>query len=252
MHVRGFVACIAFAAGSRPAAAQSTSWLHAGAGVEQSAQRNPGESPYVYSGLGGTFTLGYARDTRATSFDISAAGSLGSLTSSVTTGTAAHGTFDLSLRALHAFDARFAGASWMLGARVDGIVDVATQHYPLYGLTDDFGYVDLGLGPALRTTYRVKNAAITNDLSIPVASAIDLPYSNSRAQVPNVTFAFATLSSLQALDDEVKYSVGSVGTRRVTWIYRVSLLRYARVDSRRFARQSLSLEFDLPVSRNRR
>ncbi len=252
MPIRTIFACAALALAAPRSPAQSVSWLWASAGVEQSAQRNSGESPYVYSGFGGTLTLGYGRDTRAASFDISAAGSLGSLTSSVTTGIADHGTGDLSLRTLHALAAHFAGASWMLGARLDGTVDATTQRYPLYGLTDDFGYLDLGLAPAVRTIYRWKNATITNDLSVPVASFIDVPYSNSRAQGSHVTMAFASLSTLQAFDDEISYRVGPADARHMAWIYRVSLLRYALVDSRRFARQSLSLAFDVPVSRSRR
>lgn len=244
VYVRALALLVAFAGAAR-AGAQAHSSIRLGAGIEQSAQRNPAESPYIYSGFGWTASLGYSRVAPSSAIEVAVAGGLGSLSSDVAKGRASHGLAEINLEYVRKTGVRLANAHWMVGGSLSGVVEATRHQYPLYAGDDDFGYFRTGFGAALRTTWQWRNASVTNDLAIPLVNLIDFPYSNAKAHGEAVRFSLAGPASLQAFDDAISYRVGAEGTRGVVWTYRVSVMRYRYDDSRRFARQSLSMAFVL-------
>jgi hypothetical protein len=233
------VSCLSIVA--TPAHAQSTSWYRFSIGFEQSAQKNPAESPYVFSGFGYLAALGYGRDWSASSLDLSFSGGFGNLGSGLSRGEAHHGHSALTASYLRSIT----GQS-MLGANLSILADITDQPYGMpFDATDQFGYGAITLGPALRSTFHVRHATVTNDATVPLVDAVELPYANLRME-GGVHLHLRTVATVQGLTDAVSYHIGGDGARNLTWTYRVSFLHFAAAQPRTFARQSVSMTINLP------
>jgi hypothetical protein len=227
--------------------AQSVVWLRGAVGVEQAAQHNPGESAYTYSGFGPTVLLGVGRETPASALGLTLDLGLASLRSDV--------TGERSDRAAAALDARYlrrvgwspGGTEWMFGVAVNGTVDGVRDRYAAYNSSDVFGYVAIGAGPAARTIWRVAGATVTNDLTVPLASFVDLPYSDGRMNGEALHLRPVSVAEWRAVADGVSLRFGRDGAPHVAWTYRVSYFTYELGQPRRYARQSLTAVLSVPV-----
>jgi hypothetical protein len=230
----------------RAIAAQGTSAFVVAVGAEQAAQKNPAESPYVYAGWGWRLSLGYGRSSHQSTTDFSLAGGAGSVHSETARGAATRATLVIAGRHLRATPIRLAGASWLVGAQLGWTTEMTTHHYagPI-DFRDQFGYAALQLGPAVRASFNVKSARITNELSAPLLNAVDFPYANLKMNGP-LHLRFATVNDLLAFDDAITFRSGASS---VWWTYRLTWLRYDRHDTRTFARHSLSMAVNFPRGR---
>src|SRR5687767_2934738 len=68
------------------AAQQPATPLSAALGVEQSASRNPGASPYIYRGLGAAGALRFSRHSNGNEWNVEIGGSRGTLRSRASQG----------------------------------------------------------------------------------------------------------------------------------------------------------------------
>jgi hypothetical protein len=230
---------------ARTSEAQSV-W-HVGAGIEQSAQRNPSASPYVYAGIGERFALGYERVLARGAFDVGSAVGTVALSSDVASSTARRAAGEISLRYLHDTPWRLLGASWMVGGQLKAVLEGTQHRFPVYGLSDEFGYAQLGVGPSLRASRPLRGGTLRNDLHAGLLELVDVPYSNAKAHGATVKLSYASPARFQHAEDVVSYRVGAPGSRGVTWSYRVSFTRHDRVETRAFAHQSLGMTIDLPL-----
>jgi hypothetical protein len=137
----------------------------------------------------------------------------------------------------------------MAGAYLGATTDVTEHQYAgRPEPSDEFGYGAIELGPAVRASFRVKHATISNDLAVPLVNVVDFPYANLK-MAGSVHLRFATLPRLIVFDDAVSYGIGDGTKRNVRWTYRLTWLRYDLADTRTFVRHSLSLVMNFPTRR---
>jgi hypothetical protein len=241
---------------TRATAQPPVSWIGLSLGLEQAAQRNPGASPYGYSGFGLGGDLRYVRRRTRSSFDVGIGASHESLHSEIShDGAPSESVFGVTVdagltRAIGPAAGRF---RWSAGAAFASRVEYTEHAYAgPFGQSDKFGFLTIGLGPALRTDVHLGTRTLSNLVRVPVVNWIDYPYSNGKANGAHVVLAFASLNTLRAVDDELTYRAGHVGDRGVTWRYRVSYLRYHLAEPRVFAEQSFALALDFPFRRGGR
>lgn len=225
--------------------ALATAQLRIALGAEQSAQRNPAESPYVYSGWGPAVAMEYGRRSKGSESELLIALGYGSLTSDVPGARAQQGSFAIGSRYLRALDGPPATAAWKVGARLSASGTITNHQYASRDAFDDqFGYLNLGLGPSMVAAFRWRGAKITSDLSVPVANLIDMPYANAKMN-GSLDLRLASLPTLQAFDETITLRPGLDRAGRIAWKYRLSFFRYSNAGTRTFARQSLSVSVDL-------
>jgi hypothetical protein len=224
--------------------AQSRSSLGVTFAAEHDAQRNPGASPYAYSGSGMGGELRYTRWNAGTAFDVRLGASSATLRSAITGG--GKPIEELTSATISAGYARPVGDTtarlqWQIGARLSARF-TATRHLYASPFTysDDFGFYGIGVGPELHASIPVRRSRLTNRLSVPLVTLIDYPYSNLKASKGDLSFAFPPKAVL--LENELSYRVGSIRKRGIAWRYQLSFLRYDLGDPRLFAQQLVGLE----------
>jgi hypothetical protein len=224
------------------AAQQPATSLSAALGVEQSASRNPGASPYIYRGIGLVGTLRLTRRSEHSEWDVELDGSRGTLRSrasqgglprEVFTGAALGGGWLRRVRSTGPVEWRAgASANWRLA-------HLRHDYTGMFATSSDFGFLAVHLAPAASAALPVRGGTLANRVAAPVVTFIDYPYSNAKAHGERVRLRFATLDRLQAIENDLTYRRGPW-----TWRYRFSFMRYVVGEPRVFANQSLALERD--------
>ena len=82
--------------------------------------------------------------------------------------------------------------------------------------------------------------AITQELSVPLAGLADFPWANGSAQ-RSLRLRMVTVPDLLAFDERLSWRMRAAPGWQLTWSYSLSFLRYAGNDTRRYARQGLSV-----------
>jgi hypothetical protein len=240
---RRTVVVLAIAAGAE-LGAQSQSSLGITVAAEHDAQRNPGASPYAYSGGGIGGELRFTRWNADAAFDARLGTSFATMRSAITTNS--RPIEELQSATVSLGYARPVGdtsgtVKWQLGGRLSARFTHTQHEYSApFSFTDEFGFYVMGLGPELHTSLPVRRSRLTNRLSVPVLTLIDYPYSNLKASKDDLTFAVP--SKVILVENELSYRVGSIRTRGIAWRYHVSFMRYALDEPRLFAQQSVGLE----------
>ena len=224
--------------------AQSRSSLGVAVTAEHDAQRNPGASPYAYSGGGFGGELRYARSSAASVVDARLGASFATMRSAITTNgkpTEELTAATISLGYLKPAGDSSANVQWWLGARLAARFAHTQHEYAApFSFSDEFGFYVVGLGPELQASLPVRRSRLTNRLSVPLLAFIDYPYSNLKASRNDLSFAVPPKALL--VENELSYTVGSFARRGISWRYQVSFMRYALTDTRLFAQQSVGLE----------
>ena len=222
--------------------AQRTTEAHFGVGLEETALRNPAESPYRLSGWGPTFSLGFDRRSPASELDVTLRTGFASLHSGVSGGSSQNGVGAVDIRYLRAVGQSRGRVSWWVGTQMHATADVSDHQYNgAFGShNDQFGIVASGLGVTVRATHKLGSGLISSDLAVPLASWVDSPYSNLKMNGDALRLRFASLGRLRAFDESISYRVARSQRASIGWTYRLSYMQYTADDVRRFARQSLT------------
>ena len=229
---------------SAEVSAQSRSSVGVTFAATHDAQRNPGASPYAYSGGGMSGELRYARWNQSAAIDVRLGASFSTLRSAITAGGRPieelnSGT--ISAAYLRPLGDSIARLRWQIGGRLAARFAHTTHVYATpFTYSDDFGFFIVGLGPELHASLPVRRSRLTNRLSVPLLNLIDYPYSNLKASTSDVSVAFPPKAV--ALENELVYRVGAIRRRGIAWRYQLSFLRYDLADARLFAQQLVGLE----------
>ena len=136
--------------------AQAHSSLGVTVGAAQTAQRNPGASPYAYSGAGMSGELRYARESGRAGLDVRFGASFATLRSAITSGSKP--VEELTSATISAGYVRPLGDTtarlrWQIGGRLSARF-TETQHIYAtpFAYSDDFGFYVVTLGPELRAS----------------------------------------------------------------------------------------------------
>jgi hypothetical protein len=233
------------------AGAQSTTFLRLSLGIDQAAQSNPRASAYTYTGWGQAVGLDLARQRPRSSLELTTLVEGGGLHSEATGNDGTRVVLRAGTRWLRAVGAPGA-TSWMVGPDLSLLADVAQIQFKRSGFSDEFGYGLIGLAPALRTGRNLRGGRLTNDFAFTTFGFIDSPWANLKAHPHHLDLKFVGPSSLLAFDEALSYCIACDRSRSLTWTWRLSILRYADAgDTRRFARQSLSVTANMPIRRSR-
>ena len=221
---------------------QRTTEAHIGLGLEETALRNPAESPYRLAGWGPTFSLGFDRRSPTGALDVTLRGGHASLHSDVSGGSSSNSVMAVDIRYLRAVGQSRGRISWWVGTQMQATADMSDHQYnSSFGSNNDqFGIVASGLGATVRATRKLGSGLISNDLAVPLASWVDSPYANLKMNGDALKLRFTSLGRLRAFDESISYRVARSQRASLGWTYRLSYLQYTSDDVRRFARQSLT------------
>ena len=222
--------------------AQRTTEAHIGLGLEETALRNPAESPYRLAGWGPTFSLGVDRRSSTSALDVTLLTGHAALHSGVSGGTSRNGVAAVDIRYLRAVGQSRGRVSWWIGTQMHATADISDHQYngSFGSHNDQFGIVASGLGATVRASHKLGAGLISSDLAVPLASWVDSPYANLKMNGDALRLQFASLGRLRAFDESISYRVLRSQRASIGWTYRLSYMQYASDDVRRFARQSLS------------
>lgn len=220
------------------------------------AQRVPAISPNRYTGPGLGVALSYARAGAAVNSELALAftyAKLSSANDSLAPPSDRIGTAALTLTHL-----RRAGGllpphvATLLGLSLQAVINIDMHGYgtPYPDIDDAFWYAALTLAPTARQVIPIGGGRLTQELSVPLAGLADIPYVNSRAE-RSLRLRLVTIPELLALDERLTYRAATRHGWGVAWSYHLSILRHARYDTRRYARQGVSATFSAPVGRRR-
>ena len=233
-------------------AQNSDTWLRVGAGVDQSAIRNPAESPYRYGGEGVALSAAFGVTRSRSEFVVSLDGSTASMHSVISQSGTPHSALTAGgadFQYVWSPNARDGAIGWRFGVDVQARAEDDRHTYAVrYNSTNDYGYAFAVIGPLVRTGIRLPNGTLTNGLTMPLAGWIDCPYSNRSANGSSVDVAFAVPPRLSVLDDAIRYRVGAPTSFGVSYVYRFSFVRYVLGDARISVRQSLLVVAEIPLS----
>jgi hypothetical protein len=220
------------------------------------AQRVPAISPNRYTGPGLGFGISYSREGIASHSEVALAITYARLTSandSLLPPSDEIGIVSLALTHLRRADGLSSPhLSTLLGLRLAAVGNFDVHHYGsrFAGTKDGFDYVALTLAPTARLIFPIGGGHLAQELSIPIAGLADFPYVNGNAQ-RRLHLRAVTIPELLALDERLTCRVAFRHGWGIVLSYHLSILRHARYDTRRYARQGLSATLSVPVGKRR-